>query len=348
MRSTFQNSGTAVSTGVFFSIMIAGLASTLPKALTSGLVHQGVSHYAAVQVDNLPPTSSLFAALLGVNPLQHALQSTGFALSSLPSAKQLIITGREFFPHLISGAFHHGLSQVFAFSAALAVLAGLASLLRGRRAGPIAGDKAQPSVPTAPQTTTTTPTPKRLKMPLTTIDPKAALVVIDLQKGIVDMPTVHPTKDIVGRSAALADAFRQHGLPVVLVNVTGAAPGRTDRLRSPGTISSPDWANLVDDLEPQPGDHLVTKRRRSAFHDTRLDAHLRGLGVTQVVLTGISTTSGVESTARSAYDHGYHVVLATDAMTDIDPDAHANSIERIFPKLGETTAEILEMLAKTQ
>jgi nicotinamidase-related amidase len=68
------------------------------------------------------------------------------------------------------------------------------------------------------------------------------------------------------------------------------------------------------------------------------------------VLTGISTTSGVESTARSAYDHGYHVVLATDAMTDIDPDAHTNSIERIFPKLGETatTAEILEMLAKTQ
>lgn len=94
----------------------------------------------------------------------------------------------------------------------------------------------------------------------------------------------------------------------------------------------------------------MTKQRRSAFHDTGLDVHLRGLGVTQVVLTGISTTSGVESTARSAYDHGYYVVLSTDAMTDIDPDAHANSIERIFPKLGETatTAEILEMLAKTQ
>jgi nicotinamidase-related amidase len=112
------------------------------------------------------------------------------------------------------------------------------------------------------------------------------------------------------------------------------------------TINSPDWADLVDDLAPQPGDHLVTKQRRSAFHDTGLDAYLRGLGVTQVVLTGVSTTSGVESTARSAYDHGYHVVLATDAMTDTDPDAHANSVERIFPKLGEsaTTAEILTML----
>jgi nicotinamidase-related amidase len=183
-------------------------------------------------------------------------------------------------------------------------------------------------------------------MPLTTIDANAALVVIDLQKGIVDAPTVHPTRDIVKRSASLAEAFRRHGLPVVLVNVTGGAPGRTDQTRPPRIISSPDWADLVDDLDPQPGDHRVTKQRRSAFQDTGLDAHLRGLGVTQVVLTGISTTSGVESTARSAYDHGYNVVLATDAMTDTDPDAHTNSIERIFPKLGETatTAEILDKL----
>jgi MFS family permease len=331
MRATFQNSGTAVSTGVFFSIMIAGLASTLPKALTSGLVHQGVPSHVALHVGALPPTSSLFAALLGVNPLQHALQSSGFALSSLPAASRLTITGREFFPDLISGAFQHGLSEVFAFSAGLAVLAGLASLLRGHRGAPAA---------------TTTPTRKGTAMPLTTIDPKAALVVIDLQKGIVGAPTVHPTAEIVERSATLAGAFRQHGLPVVLVNVTGGAPGRTDRTRPSVPIGSPDWADLVDDLAPQPGDHLVTKQRRSAFHDTGLDAHLRGLGVTQVVLTGISTTSGVESTARSAYDHGYNVVLATDAMTDTDPDAHANSIERIFPKLGETatTAEILDML----
>jgi len=134
----------------------------------------------------------------------------------------------------------------------------------------------------------------------------------------------------------------------VLVNVTGGAPGRTDRTRPPGTISSPDWADLVDELDVQPDDHLVTKQRRSAFHDTGLDAHLRGLGVTQVVLAGVSTTSGVESTARSAYDYGYHVVLAIDAMTDTDPDAHANSVERIFPKLGETTttAEILDMLGR--
>jgi nicotinamidase-related amidase len=187
-------------------------------------------------------------------------------------------------------------------------------------------------------------------MALTTLDPKPALIVIDLQKGVVDTPTVHPVGAVVERSARLADAFRRQGLPVVVVNVTGGAPGRTDRTRPPGIISSPEWADLVDELDVQPDDHLVAKQRRSAFHDTGLDAHLRGLGVTQVALTGISTTSGVESTARSAYDHGYHVVLATDAMTDTDPDAHANSIERIFPKLGETTttAEFHDMLGRTK
>ena len=187
-------------------------------------------------------------------------------------------------------------------------------------------------------------------MPLTTFDPKPALIVIDLQKRILDAPTVHPAREIVERSASLANTFRRHALPVMLVNVTGGAPGRTDRTRPPGTISSPDWADLVDELDVQPDDHLITKQRRSAFHETRLDAHLRGLGVTQVVLTGISTTSGVESTARSAYDHSYHVVLAIDALTDTDPDAHANSIERLFPKLGETTttAEIRDTLAETK
>jgi len=187
-------------------------------------------------------------------------------------------------------------------------------------------------------------------MSLTTLDPKPALIVIDLQKGIVGMPTVHPAGEIVERAARLAAAFRRKALPVVLVNVTGGAPGRTDHARPGGTIGSSDWADLVEELDVQPDDHLVTKQRRSAFHDTGLDPYLRGLGVTQVILTGISTTSGVESTARSAFDHGYHVVLATDAMTDTDSDAHANSIDRIFPKLGETTttAAILDMLATTK
>ena len=90
----------------------------------------------------------------------------------------------------------------------------------------------------------------------------------------------------------------------------------------------------------------MTKRTWGAFHGTTLDEQLRARGVTQVVVTGVSTSAGVESTARSAHEHGYHVVLATDAMTDTSGDAHANSVERIFPRLGETgtTDEILEVL----
>ncbi|GAA1993891.1 MFS transporter [Kitasatospora viridis] len=130
MRSTFQNSGTAVSIGVFFSLMIAGLAGSLPHTLTAGLQQQGVSAQVATQVGNLPPVSSLFAAQLGVNPVQHLLQPTG-ALSQLTAAQQQALTGREFFPSLISGPFHSGLVIVFAFGAALALLAAIASLLCG-------------------------------------------------------------------------------------------------------------------------------------------------------------------------------------------------------------------------
>ena len=180
-------------------------------------------------------------------------------------------------------------------------------------------------------------------MPLTTLDPATALVVIDLQKGIVSDTVAH----VVPHAAALAKTFRQHDLPVVLVNVTGRAPGRTDAggHGSAGALPA-GWADIIDELELQPGDHLITKRCRSAFHDTGPDTLLRDLGVTQVVLAGLSTSAGVESTARSAHDHGYHVVLATDAMADHDPAAHRHSLERVFPKLGETatSGEIIGFL----
>jgi MFS family permease len=130
MRSTFQNTGTALSIGVFFSLMIAGLASSLPTTLTNGLRQQGVPHEVARQIGALPPVSSLFAAVLGVNPVQHLLASSG-ALSALPAANRRVLTGRAFFPHLIAGPFQQGLLVVFAAAAALSVLAALASLLRG-------------------------------------------------------------------------------------------------------------------------------------------------------------------------------------------------------------------------
>jgi nicotinamidase-related amidase len=184
-------------------------------------------------------------------------------------------------------------------------------------------------------------------MTLTTIDPGCALVVVDLQKGIVSALTGAPVAAAVRHATRLAAEFRRHSLPVVLVNVTGRAQGRTDAGRSGSGGALPaGWADLIDELDTRPTDHLITKRRRSAFHDTGLDTLLRDLGVTQIVLAGISTGSGVESTARSASDHGYHVVLATDAMTDPDAETHRHSIERVFPKLGETatTAEVVDRI----
>jgi nicotinamidase-related amidase len=172
-------------------------------------------------------------------------------------------------------------------------------------------------------------------MPLTKVDTTAALVVIDLQKGVVGLATMHPASEIISRTAQLARAFRERGLPVVLVNVTGAAPGRTDA--GPRKLSLPaDWTDLVPELERHPDDHLISKQRVGAFIGTSLDDYLRQRGVTQIFLTGISTSSGVESTARSAYDYGYNVVLVVDAMTDLDADAHRHSVEKIFPRLGET------------
>jgi nicotinamidase-related amidase len=172
-------------------------------------------------------------------------------------------------------------------------------------------------------------------MPLTKLDPVAALVSIDLQKGIVGMPTAHPANEIVARTTKLAAAFREHGHPVVLVNVAGMAPGRTDAGR-PNFAFPPDWADLVPELDPQPGDFLGTD----------LDKYLRKNGVTQIFLAGVATSIGVESTARGAYDLGYNVVLIADAMTDRSPEAHQYSVEKVFPRLGEMamTEDVLKAL----
>ncbi|MGF7135969.1 nicotinamidase-related amidase [Paraburkholderia sp. EB58] len=181
-------------------------------------------------------------------------------------------------------------------------------------------------------------------MPLSQLDKQPALIVIDLQKGIVSLPLAHPTNEITSKAAQLADSFRDRGFPVVLVNVAGGAPGRTDL--SHHFDPPADWADLVPELKEHPRDHKVTKRRWGAFHGTGLDEHLKNLNVTQVFVCGIATSIGVESTARYAHEHGYHVALVTDAMTDLDPVSHQHSVEKIFPRLGETTTtnEVLSSL----
>jgi MFS family permease len=131
MRSTFQNSGTALSIGLSFSLMISGLAGTLPHTLDSGLRAQGVPAGTAGQLAGLPPVSTLFATFLGNNPIGHLLGPSG-VLGRLPAANVHVLTGNRFFPELVSGPFHHGLATVFGVATAMALIAALASLLRGR------------------------------------------------------------------------------------------------------------------------------------------------------------------------------------------------------------------------
>jgi nicotinamidase-related amidase len=185
-------------------------------------------------------------------------------------------------------------------------------------------------------------------MALTTLDPNTALIVVDLQKGIVGLPAIHPMADIVARARTLLDAFRRHGLPVVLVNVAGAAPGRTEQPpRLTGALPE-GWTDLIVELDRQPSDIVVTKRTWGAFANTDLEARLKALGVTQVVVCGVATGTGVESTARQAYEQGFNVTLVIDAMTDVRPEAHAYGIANVFPRLGETgtTDDVIERLEK--
>jgi hypothetical protein len=129
MRSTFQNAGQVLSIGVFFSLMVAGLASSMPQTLTSGLTAQGVPAATASEVAGLPPVGTLFAAFLGYNPIRELLGDQ--VLDALPPANERTLTGHEFFPNLVSGPFHDGLVIVFWMAIAMSVVGALASLLPG-------------------------------------------------------------------------------------------------------------------------------------------------------------------------------------------------------------------------
>ncbi|GAA3452657.1 MFS transporter [Dactylosporangium matsuzakiense] len=128
MRATFQNAGMVLSIGVFFSLMVAGLSSSLPTSLSNGLTAQGVPASAADQIAGLPPVGTLFAAFLGYNPIQSLLGPQ--LLGSLPAANSDTLIGREFFPHLVSGPFHDGLVIVFWLAIAMALIGALASLVK--------------------------------------------------------------------------------------------------------------------------------------------------------------------------------------------------------------------------
>lgn len=183
-------------------------------------------------------------------------------------------------------------------------------------------------------------------MAVTVLDDKAALVVIDLQKGIAAFPVLRPLDEVAGQINLLAAAFRKRGFPVIHVVAEGSSPGRTDapvrHMERAG-----DFAELIPSLDVLPGDHRMTKHARGAFSGTDLEALLRDEKVTQLFVTGVATSNGVESTARQAFELGFNVVLPTDAMTDANAEAETYSLTRIFPKMAETgtVASILELFA---
>jgi nicotinamidase-related amidase len=183
-------------------------------------------------------------------------------------------------------------------------------------------------------------------MAITQLDKNVALIVVDLQKGIVSLPLVDQIAPVIERSRALIDAFRQQGLPIVLVNVAGAAPGRTEQPFQNRAFPD-DWTEIVPELGALEGDLLVTKHSWGAFANTDLEAKLKARGVTQVVVVGVATATGVEATARQAYELGFNVTLAMDAMTDMRAEAQEYSFKYVFPRLGETGSshDVIVMLA---
>lgn len=177
-----------------------------------------------------------------------------------------------------------------------------------------------------------------------------AIVVIDLQKGIAGMPgNPHSPATVVANTVRLLEAGRTAGAQIVLVHVD-FSEGWRDALQLPVdepmrmAAPPPDWAELLPDLDRQPGDVVILKRQWGAFYGTELDLQLRRRGIKTVVVCGIATEFGVESTAREAWEHNYAVVFAEDAMTG--RNAHAHSVANIFPRLGRvrSTEEIVEGL----
>ena len=174
-------------------------------------------------------------------------------------------------------------------------------------------------------------------MSITTLDPNTALVVIDLQVGVMTLQTAPlSTAAVAANAATLARAFRKRGLPVVLATMASRAPGRTE-VPGPDTRAfPPNWTDLAVELDRQPSDLLITRHAFNAFYGTPLDLYLRRRGMTQIVLCGIATGVGVESTGRDAFDRGYNVTFAVDAMADRSGESHAYCVATGFPRLGET------------
>ncbi len=184
---------------------------------------------------------------------------------------------------------------------------------------------------------------------------KTALVMIDLQKGIAGMDRKlepYSAAEVIRNASSLADALRKAGAFVVPVHVS-SVDGK-DMLRPIsdqqgwGGSRSDDWADFVPELKVGSGDYSVTKHQWGAFFGTDLDLQLRRRGLGTIILCGISTNIGVETTAREAYQHGYNQIFVEDAMSAMSKEEHENTVKYIFPRIGlvRKTEEILRAISK--
>ena len=179
---------------------------------------------------------------------------------------------------------------------------------------------------------------------------KTALVLIDLQKWIVERETKpYPSGTVVANAVKLVNKFRENKMPIFFVHVDfkNAVPlmVESDSAFSRGNPPE-DWADFVPELGVTPSDLVVTKRQWGAFYGTDLEQQLRRRNIHTIVLGGISTIYGVESTARFAYEFGFSQIFAEDAMADMSEDAHRISVEHVFKRMGRvrTTEEILSSI----
>jgi len=185
---------------------------------------------------------------------------------------------------------------------------------------------------------------------ITSLDKNTALVLIDLQNGIVNLPLPAPVAPIIENSATLATAFRKAGQPVVVVNLDPATNPlnalRKEAKQPAGGELPAEWFAIVPQIGVTGSDICITKNSWSAFINPDLHAALQNKGVTGIVLAGVATSIGVEGTARAAAEKGYNISFATDAMMDMFAEAHDHSLKYIFPRLGElgTTQEIIKKL----
>jgi MFS family permease/nicotinamidase-related amidase len=388
MRTTLMNSGMALSIGIFFSLMTTGLAAKLPHSLASGLIGQGVPHGVAQQIAALPPIGTLFAAFLGYNPIGNLLPT--HVQHALSAGHLHTLVGKQFFPHLITGPFHHGLVIAFAAAAAMSVAGAVASALRGgiyyheSSIGPaitepaadtsdgqasLASQASSSNASTVPQNghqtdghqsnghgTSTShgtngdsgpamarpaaPRPDSCDTPV----PGTALVVMDMQQGIIERASVPDSVLEAAQRAVLA--ARKAGIPVVFIRAAfrDNTPEISPRNRSFARLSGTTQMRETDPgtqihplLDPRPGDVIVTKRRVSAFAGSDLDVVLRSAGATSLVLAGISTSGVVLSTLGAAADRDFVLTVLRDACADRDAEVDRVLMDKVFPTQARVT-----------